>query len=439
MADSGSRQGDVVAGGVIRRVTSIRTFQALENEAFRTLWFGMLGSYMAMQMSMIARGYLAFNISGSATALGLVTMARGLPQLFLSPFGGVAADRMDKRKLLVLTQGAMSVLGVTTAVLLFTDLIAIWQLVIIGLLEGTIWAFNMPARQSIVPELVGDDALMNAMALNNSGMNFMRITGPALAGFLISAPWFGLGGVFLLVAAGYAIFVFGLTRLPRTRNVARRPAGSVLAQIAGGFGYIRRNRALLMLLIMAFVPIIFGMSYQTLLPVFQERVLEVGAGELGLLYAFTGVGALIGSLTLASMSAIRRKEVLQIGFGIAFGSVLVLFALSSHFVPALFFILLVGLFGNAYTSLNSTLIMTTSDRAYHGRVMSIYMMTWSLSPLASLPIGALVDAFGAQRVVAVFGLIVVGMFLVLSPARLRASRSAESRQRATAETPSPAR
>lgn len=441
MANLSSTQGGatVATGGIIRRVTSIRTFQALENEAFRTLWFGMLASYMSMQMSNIARGYLAFNISGSATALGLVTMSRGLPQLFLSPFGGVAADRMDKRKLLVLTQGAMGVLGVVTAVLVLTNLIAIWQLVVIGLLEGTVWAFNMPARQSIVPELVGDESLMNAMALNNSGMNFMRIAGPALAGFLISTPGFGLGGVFLLVAIGYAGFVFGLTRLPRTRNVARRPAGSVLAQMASGFGYARRNRALLMLLVMAFVPIIFGMSYQTLLPVFQERVLNVGASQLGLLYAFTGVGALAGSLTLASMSAIRRKELLQIGFGVAFGGALVLFALTSNFVLALAFILLVGLFGNAYTALNSTLIMTSSDREYHGRVMSIYMMTWSLSPLASLPIGALVDAYGAQLVVAVFGLIVVGMILALSPARLKASATAESRQPATGDRVSAAR
>jgi predicted MFS family arabinose efflux permease len=212
------------------------------------------------------------------------------------------------------------------------------------------------------------------------------------------------------------------------RNVARRPTGSVLAQMGSGFHYAWRNRPLLMLLVMAFVPIIFGMSYQTLLPVFQERVLNVGASELGLLYAFTGIGALIGSVLLASLAGVRRKELLQIGFGVAFGIVLIFFALSSVFPVSLLFILLVGLTGNAYTALNSTLIMTTSERAYHGRVMSIYMMTWSLSPLASWPIGMLVDRFGAQATVAVFGVIVAGLILVLSPVRLKAGGAANPRQ-----------
>jgi MFS family permease len=420
------RDTTVASGGLLRRVMSIRTFQALENDAFRTLWFGMLASYLAMQMSVIARGYLAFQISGSATALGLVTMARGLPQLFLSPFGGVAADRVDKRRMLILTQSAMSALAVLTATLVALDAIRIWQLVAIGLVEGVVWAFNMPSRQSIVAEIVPDDHLMNAVALNSAGMNFTRIVGPALAGVLISLAWFGIGGVFYLVAAAYTVFVYALFNVPRERNITTKPPGSVLAQMASGFRYTWSNRPLFLLMLMAFVPIIFGMSYQTLLPVFQERVLGVGPSQLGLLYASSGAGALVGSLTLASVAGIRRKEPLQIAFGVAFGGALVLFALTSRFEPALLFILLVGLCGNAYTALNNTLIMTTTDRAYHGRVMSIYMMTWSLSPLASLPVGALVDRFGAQAVVGVFGLIVAGVILVGSPLRLRSAASSIS-------------
>src|SRR5215211_9041953 len=183
MANGTSTQSDAAAfrGGLVQRVTSIRTFQALENGAFRTLWLGMIASYLAMQMSMIARGYLAFQISGSATALGLVTMARGLPQLFLSPFGGVAADRIDKRRLLIATQVATSGLAVLTAVLIAFDVITIWQLVVIGLIEGAVWAFNMPPRQAIVAELVDENYLMNAIALNNTGLNFTRIAGPAIA------------------------------------------------------------------------------------------------------------------------------------------------------------------------------------------------------------------------------------------------------------------
>lgn len=433
MANRTSTQSDAAAlrGGLVQRVTSIRTFQALENDAFRTLWFGMIASYLAMQMSLIARGYLAFQISGSATALGLVTMARGLPQLFLSPFGGVAADRIDKRRLLIATQIGTSSLAVLTAVLIALDVITIWQLVVIGLIEGMVWAFNMPPRQAIVAELVDENHLMNAIALNNTGLNFTRIAGPAIAGALISIAWIGVGGVFFLVAIAYSVFILALFNLPHERNVSVKPTGSILGQMASGFAYTWRNRPLFLLMLMAFIPIVFGMSYQTLLPVFQENVLHVDASGLGLLSAFAGIGALIGSLALASLSGIKQKTLLQIGFGVAFGGSLILFALTSSFTLALLFILLVGLFGNAYTALNSTLIMTYSDRAYHGRVMSIYMMTWSLSPLASLPIGAAVDAFGAQRVVAVFGVIVVVFILVLSPTRLR------RRGKGAAPSPSP--
>jgi MFS family permease len=407
------------AGPVLRRVTAIRTFQALENDAFRTLWYGMLASYLAMQMSLIARGYLAFHISGSATALGLVTMARGLPQLVLSPFGGVAADRFDKRRLLIATQIGMSITAIVTAALVVLGVIAIWQMVIIGLVEGTIWAFNMPPRQAIVPELVDDDALMNAIAINNAGLNFTRIAGPALAGLLMSIAWVGAGGVFILVALSYTGFILALTRLPRGRAVPPKTAGSVLEQVASGFSYTWRNRPVFLLMLLAFVPIVFGMAYQTLLPVFQKDVLNVGASELGLLFASSGLGALVGSLALASLSGVRRKDALQIGFGVAFGAALVLFALSGSYPLSLALLLLVGLAGNAYTALNSTLIMTATDRAYHGRVMSIYMMTWSLSPLASLPIGMLVDAFGAPATVAVFGVIVTVVIAAAGPLRLR--------------------
>jgi MFS family permease len=423
---SSQRETAIPRGGLGRRITSIRTFQALENDAFRTLWLGMIASYLAMQMSLIARGYLAFQISGSAAALGLVTMARGLPQLFLSPFGGVAADRIDKRQMLILSQVATASLAALTATLIALGVIEIWHLVVIGLVEGAVWAFNMPPRQAIVAEIVDEQHLMNAIALNNAGLNFTRIAGPAIAGVLISVAWIGVGGVFYLVAISYAAFILALVNLPRERNVSAKPAGSVLGQMASGFTYTWRNRPLFLLMMMAFIPIIFGMSYQTLLPVFQERVLGVGAGGLGMLSAFSGIGALIGSLTLASLSGSKRSTLLQIGFGVAFGGSLVLFALTSSFSLALAFILLVGLFGNAYTALNSTLIMTITDRAYHGRVMSIYMMTWSLSPLAALPIGAAVDAFGAQHVVAVFGLIVAGLILVLSPARLKKPRTPSS-------------
>ena len=416
--------GAAVPAGDTGRGGLLRAFRVLENDAYRALWLGMLAVFAAMQVSVIARGYLAFQLSGSAAALGLVMLARGVPQLVLSPLGGVVADRMDKRRLLVLTQAAMTVTTALTAALVLLDRIAIWQLVLIGAIEGGVWVFNMPARQALVPELVGDNELMNAIALNSAGFNASRIAGPAAAGALIGAWWCGVGGVLLLAALGYGVFIFSLLRLPATppRPARHRPAGSVFAQIGSGFRYTWGNRPLLLLMVMGAVPIVFGMSYQTLLPVFQERVLHVGPGQLGLLYAAAGLGALAGALTLATLAGSHRRNVLQIGFGVAFGVALIVFARMPVFGAALAAVALVGFAGNAFTAMNSTLIMTTADRAYHGRVISIYEMLWSLMLFASLPIGVAVDHFGAPVTVAVFGALVALVVLALSPARLKRAR-----------------
>lgn len=410
----------------LRRLTAIRTFQALEIPAFRSLWLGLLTVYLAMQVSVLARGYLAFQLSGSAASLGLVMLARGVPQFVLSPVGGVVADRIEKRRLLTLTQAAMTGLAILTAVLVQADLIAIWHLIVIGAIEGVVWVFNMPARQALVPELVEDDRLMGAIALNSAGFNVTRIVGPAAAGVLIGTPWCGIGGVWYIVALCHGVFILSLARLPDGRRplAARRHTGSVLRQIGSGFRYVGTTPALLVLMAMAAVPIILGMSYQTLLPVFQERVLRVGPRELGLLYAGAGTGALTGALTLASLSGVRRKDALQIGFGIAFGVALVLFARMPAFWAALAAVVLVGFAGNTFTALNSTLLMMTADRAYHGRVISIYEMLWSGMMFASWPVGMAVDAAGAPVTVTVFGVLVAGVVLVLMPARLKHAQHA---------------
>ena len=405
----------------VRQAVRVRTFYSLANPHFRLLWLGMLASYMAMNMNILARGYLAFHLSGSATALGAVTMVRGLPQLFLSPLGGVVADRVDKRRLLIVTQVAMGGLAIANALLVTLGVIRVWHLAALSLAEGFVFAFNMPSRQAIVPELVSDEELPNAVALNNSGMNLTRILGPSLAGALIALGAYGLDLTFYLVAVCYAGFTFSLWRLPKRRRVTRSAKAPFMEQLTGGIRYILGYPALTALIGLAFVPILFGMPYQTLLPVFTARVLHVGAGGLGLLSAASGVGALVGSLTVATLAAYPRKDLLQVGFGVLFGAALVGFALTPVFLPALAWIFVVGLAGNAYMALNSTMIMATTARAYHGRVMSVYMMTWSLMPLSTLPVGKVVDAVGVQPTTAVAGMIVVGFVAVIGISRFRSS------------------
>src|SRR5581483_9659736 len=217
----------------VQQAVKVRTFQSLVNPHFRTLWFGMLASYMAMQMNILARGYLAFQLSGSAATLGFVSLMRGLPQLFLSPFGGVIADRVDKRKLLIYTQVVMGGLAAINAVLIQFHLIQVWHLAALSLAEGFVFAFNMPSRQAIIPELVSDEELTNAVALNNAGMNFTRVVGPSLAGGLIALGNYGMEAVFYLVALCYIGFIAQLWKLPTTRRIAKAVKAPFMQQLTG--------------------------------------------------------------------------------------------------------------------------------------------------------------------------------------------------------------
>lgn len=389
-----------------------RTFATLEVPEYRTLWWGMIASFMAMQMNIVARGYLAFDLTGSATALGVVSLAWGIPMLAFSLIGGAVADRMRKRDILMQSQAAMGVLALITAVLVHLGVIQIWHLVVLGLGQGTVFAFNMPARSAIIPELVGQDRLQNAFALNNAGMNMSRIVGPAMAGAMISVPFIGMTGTFYFMTLLYVVVQWSLMLLPKGKEPQRIRA-PMIEEIAGGFRHIRNNQTLLILMSMAFIPIMLGMPYQTLMPVFQEDVLGVGSLGLGLLLGATGVGALVGSLFVASLEDGRARGYIQMMAGIAFGATLLVFALMTNFVLALIAIALVGTASAAYMSLNQTMIMGYTEEEYYGRVMSVYMMTFSVMPLAAMPMGALADAFGVQATVAIAAALIVVFISVI--------------------------
>jgi len=385
-----------------RKIALPRTFLALQNRDFRLLWTGTLGSYMAMQMVMVSRGYLAYALTGSAAVLGIVSLARGLPQLVFTLFGGVLADRVKKRNLLLVTQIITGGLALITAVLVSTGAIEIWHLIVLGALEGSVFSLNMPARMSFIPELVPPQERMNAIALNSAGMNFTRIFGPALAGFLISVPLVGLERVFYFQTACYLLPVAMLFRIKPRYAASQKRNAPMLKEFTDGLRYIKRHETLTMLLTIGFIPLLLGFPYQTLLPVFaSDKVLNVGASGLGMMSAVTGVGALAGSLVIASYSHARRRGLLQLGACAAWGVSLLFFALSQQFPVALIALVFVGVTGSVYQSLNSTLIMAESAPEYYGRVMSVNQLGFSMTMLAPLPIGIAADAFGAQATIAV--------------------------------------
>lgn len=381
------------------------TFAALGVRNYRVLWLGMLAAFTAMQMQMVAQGFLAYKLTGSATVLGLVGLASGLPQLFLGLIGGVVADRVPKRRLLTITQTSTGIIALTTALLVSSGQIQVWHLYALGVAQGTVFAFNMPARQAWIPQLVGEQHLMNAVALNNAGMNFTRIFGPALAGALIGVPGVGLSGVFFLISGCYVLVVasivsISIAGLPMKRDRRSSP----LADLSEGVRYVWADSYLRMLLLLAFVVTCLGMPYQTFLPVFAGKdVLDIGSTGLGLMSAAVGVGALVGSLVVASAGNMPRRSLVQLVMGAGFGVSLVLFGLASVPVAAMVVLALVGLTANFFMSLNSTMLMSRSEPRFYGRVMSVYMLSWSAMPLASVPLGRAADTIGAPHTVALAG------------------------------------
>lgn len=374
-----------------------QTFESLQVRDFRVLWFGFLGSWMAMQMQQVARGYLAYKLTGNALSLGIVTLAMGLPRIFLSPLGGVVADRFPKRTVLLWTQAALGFTALFAAVLVATHVITLTWLFVIGLIQGTAFALNMPARQAYLPQIVGKgNQLANAIALNTAGMNLMRVVGPAIAGVMIAIPFINVAGVYFVFAACYVWVWWSVFRVENPGIVAgaRR---NVRSSLVDGFAYIRRHRILVVLMSLGFVPLAIGMPYTSLMPVVALGSLHIGSTGLGLLLTVAGVGALTGTLLIAYLSSFERKGMLQLMLGVLFGAALFGFAFSvfeHQLFIALPFLFVTGMAGDSYMALNSTLIMMNTDEAVYGRVMGVYMVSQSIRPLTVLPISAIADAIG---------------------------------------------
>jgi MFS family permease len=400
------------AGGAMRKLSSglHQAFDSLRFPQYRLLWLGMLFSIGAMQIDLVARAWLAYDLSGSGLALGLVTAARGLPQIALSPFGGVAADRLDKRRLLLWSQFAVFVLAAVNALLVVTGTIEVWHLAVLGLLQGFTTPFNMPVRTALIPDLVPETSISNALALESTGRNINRVVAPALAGVLLTiAP----GLAFFAIAAVYGLAVATIHGLPHGLRGESAKKGT-LNDVADGFRYIYCRAPLFALIALAFIPVLLGMPFQTLLPVFQKEVLDISEGRLGLMYTAVGVGAIIGSFVVAYISNSPHIGKLQMGSGVVFGLTLATFALSETYLVSIALLVVVGFFSTGYLTLNRVLVGLHTDRAVFGRVMAIYGMTWSLMPLALLPFGALVDVFGVQAVVAGGGVLVAAMIAAAS-------------------------
>ncbi len=375
-----------------------RTFTALSERDYAIYFGGNLAFFMAMQMNQLLRGYLAFDLTNAASALGLVALGIALPMLFVSPFGGVVADRYSKRTLLIFTQSIVALANAVLAVLIFADMIEFWHLLAGSVFLGLTISLAMPARNALVPQLIPQHKLMNAVSLQMGGMNFTRIIGPALAGVLL-AP-LGIGPVWTLSVALYLAAIVSTLWLPRHGMVSKSEHGRFMTEMADGFRFAIGEPLIRLLILTGLVMPLFAFPVQLVLPVFSEEVYGLGPAALGVLMAAAGIGGLTGALISATLDTMPLKGRVMLAGAVIQGAFFVAFALTPLFAAAAVFLAVGNAGGMLFMTTNNSVIQARVPERYRGRVLSMLMMSFGMMPLGVLPITLVSDALGAPAAVA---------------------------------------
>ena len=385
-------------GGNKNPLRGLRTFRSLKNPVYRLYFSGIMGQRAAMNMQMIARSYLIYALTGSAAILGLLSLCHALPVLLFSIFGGVIADRIQKKYVLLIGLAGSAVLSLGVAFSLTTGFLSAehegswWVLAVASVIQGSIMGLMIPSRQAIIPEIVDEEEIMNAVSLDSTGMNTLRLGAPALAGFLIDS--FGYGAVYYVMTAMYVAGTVCLVFMPLTGKLVGS-AGNAIQDIKEGFRYIKNETTILLVLAFTLIVVVLSMPYMTLLPIFAEDVLKVGASGMGVLVSVSGIGAMITSLVIASLPNKKRGIMLLIS-GLLLGIALVGFSFSKSWPLSLLIIVFVGMGQAGRMALGNTLIQYYVDDDYRGRVMSVYIMQFGLTSFGSAGAGLLAEAVGPQ-------------------------------------------
>lgn len=378
---------------------------ALAHRNFRLFIAGQGISLIGTWMQSIALGWLVLELTNSPFAVGLNSALRSFGVLLLTLYAGIVADRVDKRRLIILTQTLQMVEALVLAVLVWTHVVAVWQVMVLAVFFGIVTAFDIPVRQAFVVELVGKDDLMNAIALNSSMFNAARVVGPAIAGLLIGIA--GVGTCFFLNGVSYIAVIGGLLAMRLPPFLRRPPAGSAWGGFREVLQFLRSERRVNTLVLLTSVFSIFGFPFLVMMPVFARDVLHVQAGGYGALTAAVGVGAMLGALAIAINSRrLTSRGWLMVTGGTAFGVLIAMFALSHSFALSLVLLALAGCAMIVNNALTNTMIQTIVPDHLRGRIMGFYSFVFvGLSPLGAFQAGAFAERFGAPWAVGVGGLV----------------------------------
>ncbi|MBV1907578.1 MAG: MFS transporter [Pseudomonadales bacterium] len=398
-------------------------FNSLRVRDFRFLWMSSLCTNFAMQMQIVARGWLIYDMTSSPLALTWVMLSFMLPNFLFSLPGGVIADRLKKKSVMLVAQMLNTLATLALAFIVINDQITFLHFIYFGVFNGTVLALSMPARIAMTPEVVTQERFVNAMALQSSTFNLSRVLGPAIAGGLMallssagSSSTFGVGIVFLIIAALYFLSVLVTARIHKAGLPLENGHGSPIEDIKESFAYLGKERIVLGLLIIGFIPSTFGFTASFLLPAFNQDILAGGPDLLGMLMASMGAGALLGSLILARMGDFEGKGRVMFVSAYLWAIALAGFALSDSIMMALITGAISGLFGSVFGALNMSVLQLVVKPEVRGRIMSVMMMTFGLMPLGVIPLSALAEKTGIDlalllsTVLLVLSTLLIGLF-----------------------------
>jgi MFS family permease len=398
--------------GVRSRFALSQTFAALRHRNYRLFFIGQFISLTGTWMQNVAQAWLVYELTNSPFKLGVVSFAAGVPVLLFSLWAGVVADRMPKRRLLLMTQTGMMTLALILAVDVFLGTVQWWHVGILAFLLGTANAFDAPARQAFVVEMVGRNDLMNAIVLNSAIFNSARIIGPALAGVTLAA--LGASWCFALNAVSFLAVLVSLGLMNVPPYVGAAATESPLAQMREGVVYIWHHPFVRTLIALVAVSNMFALGYLALLPAFAQDVLHVGTVGYGFMTTAIGVGALAGALMLASLGDYQRKGLMLTAGNLLFPVMVIALSLSKSFHLTIGFLTVAGLGFMTQNATANTLVQTTVPDSLRGRVMSVYMMVFQgFFPIGSLIAGAVAEGFGVPVGAAFGGAIALAYSLYL--------------------------
>jgi predicted MFS family arabinose efflux permease len=397
-----------------------RVFKAFHYRDFRLMWFGACTSSVGTWMQKLAQSWLVLQISGSPFLLGLDAFLGEIPIFLFSLIGGVVADRTDRRHLLLGSQFVQMSSAFLLTTLIAFDVVKVWHILALSFVNGFAQAFGGPAYQALIPSLVESEDLPNAIALNSIQFNLARVIGPVLGGLALTklgAAWcFGLNGL-SFVAVIISLFLLHIRFIPE------RTAGSMLASMQEGFGFIRRRAGMTPLIALAFTTTMLGIPLTVFLPVFVKSVFHQGPSTYTLFLSLSGTGAVVGALVVAAMGNIRTKGRTALIMLSAFGVVMASFALSKSVLASCVLLFLAGVALIGVFSLVTSLVQLITSHDMRGRVMSVYNVAFRGGmPIGSLAVGTLIPVFSAPLVLACNGVLlsVLGLYFLLVHRRVAA-------------------